>query len=114
MGESPWHCADVVVLGRWHLSCIGERRLEETKMRATTDIGTLSLGDIVAASCELGSTVARDSDGAMDLAARHLGRLLARSKNAKLVVALTAMAQEFAPAARVRPTTSRRSIRRAA
>lgn len=64
-------------------------------MRQPTDTETLSLGEIVAASCELGNAVSCDSDRAMDLAARHLGRVLARSRNAKLARTLNAMAREF-------------------
>jgi hypothetical protein len=88
-------------------------------------IGTINLGDIVVASCELGSAVASDGTGAIDLAAHHLGRILARGRNRKLANALTAMAREFSaspnPAARrapsraeVRPPTARRPIKRAA
>ena len=90
-------------------------------MRETDgSIGTMSLGEIVAASCELGLAVAPDSPWAMDLAARHLGRLLARGENAKLVGTLTAMAREFPGATNAdtrsgrRRGAARRAIKRAA
>jgi hypothetical protein len=69
-------------------------------------IGTINLGDIVVASCELGNAVASDDTRAMDLAAHHLGRILARGRNRKLVHALNAMAREF-------PVTTKRAVRRA-
>ena len=94
-------------------------------MRQSTGTDTVSLGEIVMASCELGNAVACDSTDGLDLAASHLGRLLARGGNAKLVDALTAMAKELAPVASVpvrrtaggrskRMTTMRRPMKRAA
>jgi hypothetical protein len=57
----------------------------------------MNLGEIVAASCDLGNVVAADRAKALDLAACHLGRVLARSRNARLVQALAEMARELAP-----------------
>ena len=57
----------------------------------------LNLGEIVAASCDLGSVVAADEAKALDLAACHLGRVLAHSRNARLVKALAEMARELTP-----------------
>jgi hypothetical protein len=57
----------------------------------------LNLGEIVAASCDLGNVVAADRAKALDLAACHLGRVLARSRNARLMQALAEMAKELTP-----------------
>jgi len=57
----------------------------------------LNLGEIVAASCDLGSVVAADEAKALDLAACHLGRVLAHSRNARLMKALAEMAKELTP-----------------
>lgn len=54
------------------------------------------LGDVVAASYELGSAVAPDRALAGDLAARRLGRILARGRNARLAVALSDLARDLA------------------
>jgi hypothetical protein len=57
----------------------------------------LNLGEIVAASCDLGSVVAADHAKALDLAACHLGRVLAHSGNARLIKDLAEMARELTP-----------------
>jgi hypothetical protein len=54
----------------------------------------LKLGDIVSASYELGSAVDRAMAG--ELAARRLGRLLARGRNARLAVALSDLSRDLA------------------
>ncbi|MEA2700328.1 MAG: hypothetical protein QOI66_4599 [Myxococcales bacterium] len=71
----------------------------------------LNLGEIVAASCDLGSVVAADRAKALDLAASHLGRVLARSRNARLVRALAEMARELTPADS-HGTSGRRTVAR--
>lgn len=53
------------------------------------------LGDIVAASYELGRAVAPDRATAGVLAARRLGRLLARGRNARLALALSDLARDL-------------------
>lgn len=54
------------------------------------------LGDAVAAFYELGNAVAPDRATAGDLAARCLGRMLARGGNGPLAVALTDLARDLA------------------
>jgi len=54
------------------------------------------LGDAVAAFYELGNVVAPDRAKARDLAARCLGRRLARSGNVRLAMALTDLARDLA------------------
>jgi hypothetical protein len=54
------------------------------------------LGDMVAAIYELGSAVAPDRATAGDLAARSLGRILARGRNARLAIALSDLARDLA------------------
>jgi hypothetical protein len=56
----------------------------------------LKLGDAVAALYEIGNVVASDRTTARDLAARCVGRRLARSGNVRLAVALTDLARELA------------------
>jgi hypothetical protein len=93
----------------WHRYCIADGW--ELKMREIdASIGTVSLGDIVVASCELGRAVAPDGPCAMDLAAHHVGRILARGKNAALINILTAMAREFPGAASSDTRPSRRRV----
>ena len=53
------------------------------------------LGDMVAALYELGSSAFDDRGLAGDLAARQLGRLLARGRNERLTVALTSLARDL-------------------
>jgi hypothetical protein len=54
------------------------------------------LGDMVAALYELGSSVFDERGLAGELAARQLGRLLARGRNERLTVALTNLARDLA------------------
>jgi len=108
---------------RWHPLCTLDAQgtnMRQTNTSECTSERTMSLGEVIAASCELGYAVAVDGTHAMDLAARHLARVLARGRNAKLVHALTVMAQEFpvaaGPVARrsPRPVAVRRPVDRAA
>ena len=55
----------------------------------------ISLGDVIAASCELGSAVSPDRGVAAELAARHVGRMLARGGNSRLAAAMTLLAREL-------------------
>ena len=57
-------------------------------------VGT-SLGEVIAASCELGSAVSPDRTVAAELAARHVGRMLAQVGNARLAAALALLANEL-------------------
>jgi hypothetical protein len=54
------------------------------------------LGDAVAAFYEFGNAVASDRATARDLAARCVGRRLARTGNVRLAMALTDLARELA------------------
>ena len=72
----------------------------------------LQLGEIVAASCELGNSVTADDAMATNLAARHLGRVLAHGGNRRLVAALRDLARELTPAgAHVPPSSGVRRVR---
>lgn len=57
-------------------------------------VGT-SLGEAIEASCELGSAISPDSTVASELAARHVGRMLAQGGNARLAAALAMLANEL-------------------
>jgi hypothetical protein len=59
--------------------------------------GNTSLGEVIAASCELGSAVSPDRSVATRLAARHVGRVLAEYGNTRLAAALALLASEFGP-----------------
>jgi hypothetical protein len=58
--------------------------------------GGPKLGDMVATIYELGSAVAPDRATAGDLAARSLGRILARGHNARLAITLSDLARDLA------------------
>jgi len=55
----------------------------------------ISLGEVIAASCELGSAVSRDEVMAAELAARRVGRMLAHGGNARLAAAIALLAGEL-------------------
>jgi hypothetical protein len=59
--------------------------------------GTQNLGDLVAASYDLGQAIAQESATAAELAARHLERVLVRGANLRLNVALARLARELGP-----------------
>lgn len=59
------------------------------------DSGDVCLGEVIAASCELGTAVTCDEAAASELAARHVGRVLARRGNARLAAALALLAGEL-------------------
>jgi hypothetical protein len=55
----------------------------------------ISLGEVIAASCELGSAVSADRGVAAELAARRVGRVLAQGGNARLAAAVALLAREL-------------------
>jgi hypothetical protein len=71
-------------------------------------LGT-SLGDVIAASCELGSAVSPEQTMAAELAARHIARVLVQGGNSRLTAALVLLADELsAGAPRFLPSPARR------
>jgi len=73
----------------------------------------LNLGEFVAATYDLGSSLAPDADIAADLVAGHLGRTLIRTGNKRLVVALAALGREL-ESTRTSRSRSRRITAKAA
>jgi hypothetical protein len=59
--------------------------------------GAERLGDAIAIAYEMSSAIASNRTTASELAARRLGRVLARGANARLVAALRDLARELAP-----------------
>ncbi|HVZ72797.1 MAG TPA: hypothetical protein VHJ20_10525 [Polyangia bacterium] len=58
---------------------------------------SVTLGDFVTASFDLGAAVAGDTTNAAELAARHLERVLVRGSNLRLTAALAKLAREVGP-----------------
>ena len=63
-----------------------------------TKNGLPSLGDVVAASYDLGAALAPDAQTAAELTARHLERVLARGANLRVMAAIASLSRELRPA----------------
>lgn len=58
---------------------------------------TPTLGETIAAACDMGGIIASDPTLAAELGGRHLERVLVRACNARLAAALATLAMEFTP-----------------
>jgi hypothetical protein len=63
----------------------------------TSHVSTKDLGDLVAASYDVGSAIAHDPKAAAELAGRHLERVLVRGANLRLMAALKRLSRELGP-----------------